>query len=230
MHISFKLGAARQKHSVNNVQRAQVHTMEDYFSIDDILSSEPRVYSEFKVRGHTLGHLRPELGADQLHLNEGSRVALPFWLCEALAERAIVDIILPRCFGKGVRNALRADAIDVNLYQKCAAYYALGVSIAKLVKDNTLPLMLVNAYATRAWNIVDAAAYGAVAPTALKRVAKLDCMERELFFVARAAQLAVNRWKENATERILPCDAVLGKRKREVQTVTSPVTPRQRVC
>lgn len=32
---------------------------EDYFSIDDILSAEPRLYCTFRVRGHLLGHLDP---------------------------------------------------------------------------------------------------------------------------------------------------------------------------
>lgn len=34
-------------------------TTEDYFSIDDILSAEPRLYCTFRVRAHNLGHLDP---------------------------------------------------------------------------------------------------------------------------------------------------------------------------
>lgn len=33
--------------------------MEDYFSIDDILASEPRVFCTFRVQGHQLAHLDP---------------------------------------------------------------------------------------------------------------------------------------------------------------------------
>ena len=87
----------------------------DYFSIDDILAEEPRVYATFLVEGHLLGHLDPlgSLGDDSnkenspVHANSGAeapapsrrahnlragrRVALPFWLVETLASRGAVE-------------------------------------------------------------------------------------------------------------------------------------------
>lgn len=223
---------------------------QDYFSLDDILATEPRVYATFRVRGHALAHLDPlgvavalahagkdvDAAEDVEHLPEGHRVALPFWLVEALAERAVVDVELPRCFATTVRAELRADARVVALHRKCPAYFALGIALAKLLRDPGLPDMLLRAYADRCWGVVDAAVYGG--GKGIDGIRKLELRERDLFFAAHGMSVAVRRWKERRSDKITRADiAVCGKRKREdTQGVpqsravsTSPVTPRQRV-
>lgn len=228
-------------------------TTEDYFSINDILSAEPRFFCTFRVRGHHLGHLDPigvqaaldsavsEEHDGPLHVPANHRLPLPFWLAETLAERNLVTLHMPHCFKKRVHNQLRADANTVHLGKLCATYYTLGVRVAKLVNDLSLPSVLVRAFANRCWRIVDNAPFtasqGAVA------VAKLDTLERTLYFTAHAVNRAVVRWKERKCDRIVGYESVLGKRPNsntepekgdDADDVTSPVTPpsssRVRVC
>lgn len=213
--------------------------MEDYFSIEDILSTEPRVYATMRVRGHKLAHLdatgvaaHHATHADKLDgetmddLPEQHRLALPFWLLESLTERALTTVHLPRCFSAPTQNALRADARCVSLHERCPAYYALGARLARLLRDATLPDVLQRAYAARAWHVVDGAVFsGARGVEALQM---LDRLERRLFYAAHGAEIAKRRWKERRNERIASCDSVLGKR-RHLETEASPVTPRMRV-
>lgn len=265
---------------------------EDYFSIDDILSAEPRLYCTFQVRGYHLGHLDPigvqaailanpsinnttstasnhtpststnarstndsqtpttttqsssdseEEGEEDedeaaLHIPANHRLALPFWLAESLGERNLISLHLPHCFKETVRHSLRADATSVNLHKLCASYYALGIRIAKLVKDITLPIVLGRAFANRCWNVVDNAAYSAGEGS--KALSKLDRIERQLFFKAHRMTSAVVRWKERKGDRIVAFQPLLGKRNRTddqpEHVAGSPITPhaasRVRVC
>lgn len=220
-------------------------TTEDYFSIDDILSAEPRFFCTFRVRGHHLGHLDPvgvqaaldaaatptsDEADDPQHIPVNHRLPLPFWLAETLAERNLVTLHMPHCFKKRVHNQLRADANTVHLGKLCTTFYTLGVRVAKLVNDVSLPSVLVRAYANRCWRIVDNAPFTASQGAAA--VAKLDSLERTLYFTAHAVNRAVVRWKERKCDRIVGYESVLGKRPRpetgkdgESDDITSPVTP-----
>lgn len=166
------------------------------------------------------------------HIPANHKVALPFWLAESLAERNVVTVRLPHCFQTKARHALRADAPSVALYSKCPTYYALGIRVARLVKDVSLPLVLTRAFANRCWNIVDQAAYCSTRGS--KALAKLDLVERRLFFVAHAVHNGVIHWKERSFDRIASFQPLLGKRPRhhgaagtgaEESDIGSAVTP-----
>lgn len=215
--------------------------MEDYFSIDDILASEPRIYATFRVQGHNLAHLDPlgvasyhashtsseELAADpslSSHIPASHRLALPYWLVESLAERSVVSVHLPRCYATPVRNALRADARAVPLFRHCPFYYTLGIRLARLLSDPALPPVLAAGFAARCWHVADVAALGS---GGCEKIQKLDWLERDAFFAAVGAAVAIRRWKERRTDRIEGVRGVLGKR--SWKEVGSPVTPSLRV-
>ena len=213
--------------------------MEDYFSIDDILAGEPKIYCTLPTQGFLLAHLdpigvsahyasNPELLEDDPdlvnHLPAHHRLALPYWLAESLAERSSLSIQLPRCFATKTRNALRADAKSVHLFNRCQAYYALGIRLAKLLSDVALPNVLVRAFSTRCWSIADAAVFAG--GRGVEAMASLDRLERTLFFAAHGVSIAIRRWKERRADRIEPL-SVLGKRK--AGQIGSPVTPASRV-
>jgi GINS complex subunit 3 len=227
----------------------------DYFSIDDILAEEPRVYATFLVEGHLLGHLDP-LGslADESNkenspvransaaeapgpsrrahnLRAGRRVALPFWLVETLASRGAVEVHLPRCYGLRARNDLRADSGSVSLHKACAFYYKLGLSLAGLLADQRLAAMLLKAFSERCWPAVDAAVYGSAMEKGAEVMHKLDAMERELFFASHGMAIAVNRYKERHANKISTSRTVLGKRSASHAQLpdSSPITPRPRI-
>lgn len=232
----------------------------NYFSIDDILAEEPRVYASFQVRGHMIGHLDP-MGASLAendkendvaaandadetpsvevdrefepgsHIAPGRKVALPYWMCETLAERGAVELHAPVCFGASTRNQLDADALVVPLYSKCPYFYTLGLRLADFCKSATILSTLFAAYAERCWFLVDKAAYGSAVGYGGDAIQKLDLRERELYFLAHGMSVALNRWKERTSDRIRSTSSILGKRRRASRDSDfgSPITPRQRI-
>lgn len=179
-----------------------------YFDIDAILAGEPRVYVKFEVAGRGLANLAENAGDDSEDLPFGSRVAVPFWLAESLAERQMVSISIPRCFATGgtTRSTLRADAVSADLRAACAYYFALGVSIAKLLRAPGIAPALLSARAERSWNAVDAGAHAVHSTSAV--LGKLDESERAVFFAARNAAVARERWIERRSTRIRAAPAI----------------------
>lgn len=212
--------------------------MEDYFSIDDILASEPRIYCTFRTEGALLAHLDPigvaahhastdVAGEPNMHnIPRNHRLALPFWLIESLATRNFIAVELPRCYSTSTRNALRADARSVDLYARCQSYFTLGVRLSKLLIDILLPGVLVRAYASRCWKVADIAVLeGGRGADAMS---KLDLLERRLFFAAHNVDGGLRKWKERRCDRIEGFESLLGKRLRD-DALGSPVTPTAKV-
>jgi hypothetical protein len=166
------------------------------------------------------------------NLRAGRRVALPFWLAETLAARGAVEVRLPRCYGPHARNDLLADARSVSLYKACHFYYALGLALARLLGDAELVAMLLRAFSERCWPAVDAAVYGSAMHRGSASMHRLDVMERDLFFASHGMAVAVTRWKERTTDKIVGASATrLGKRASGTAgfAEASPVTPRPRL-
>lgn len=168
--------------------------MEDYFDVESILATEPRVYVTFLVDGKGLGHLDDKGEAD---IPAGARVAIPFWLAESLAERRIVSVAVPKCYTGNMRASLRADPTSVDLQVACPRYFTLGVQVARLLRAPALVPMLITARATRAWRIVDEGANDM-----LHMLRKLDNCERALFFCARASALSREQWVERRLTKL----------------------------
>ncbi|CAN8069347.1 unnamed protein product [Agarophyton chilense] len=215
--------------------------MEDYFSIDDILAGDHRIFTTFRHQGYNIGYLDPmgvtewnasHRAPEELEDNpnidkdmpKGMRVALPFWLAESLISRNFVNIELPRCYGKQAMQSLRVDTCSVNLAAKCGTYFALGVRLAKLVVDVALPGALARAFAARCWGITDSAAFSG--DRGAQAMRGLDWLECDLFQEAHAMAVATRRWKERRGDRISALDSVLGKRPRE--ELGSPISPSTR--
>lgn len=204
---------------------------EGYFDIDAILASEPRVYVQFDVVGRGLSHLSDRIDEDEVDLPLGSRVAVPFWLAESLTERQMVRVSVPRCYTSGgpVRNSLRADAVSADLRAASPHYFTLGVRVASLVRAPGIAPALLQARAVRAWRAVDAGAHAAHGASPLLR--RLDDSERGVFFAARNAAVARERWIERRSTRLSAAPTIrrtlppipAGKRR---AAEISPVTPR----
>lgn len=65
-------------------------------------------------------------------LKEESNVELPFWVVKDLAARGFVGITRPKYYDHRVRNDLEADSRCVNLIEKCAYYYEMGLNVLSM--------------------------------------------------------------------------------------------------
>lgn len=57
---------------------------------------------------------------------------LPFWVVKDLAARGFVGITRPKYYDHRVRNDLEADSRCVNLIDKCAYYYEMGLNVLSM--------------------------------------------------------------------------------------------------
>lgn len=114
--------------------------MSAYYDLDDILAEETKIPCVFAIDGHGLGFLDERAGARDIEA--GAKVELPFWMCQALATREMVDIEMPRYFADRFKTKMLADPASVNLQDRCDYFYELGLKLALLVRDPEIGDML----------------------------------------------------------------------------------------
>ncbi|XP_064394504.1 DNA replication complex GINS protein PSF3-like [Halichondria panicea] len=189
---------------------------EDYFSIDDILSSDQRVPCQFELPIYRLGFLDPSTSNE--HLESGTKLELPFWLAKVLCTRKklIVSVELPKAFREGQRDILSADAKVVDLYKLGPFYYSLGVKLLCFdhLERGDLSKSLLEAFLNRFRLIMDTSQHAYQSSTTAL-TAKLDETERKLFVVGQKAMADFENWERGLSHKIHTSSIVRNSRKRK---------------
>ena len=107
-----------------------------YLDIDQILSEGERVPCKFLVGAEELGHL--DITNDDENLPEDTKVELPLWLAGTFAEKNMVEIELPKHFGKKMHDAILAGAAPISLKDFSHYYFDVGQQLAILLRDQDL--------------------------------------------------------------------------------------------
>lgn len=104
-------------------------TGEDYWSIDDFLSSQERIPCRIEQPLYRLGFINTH--SKENHLLPGTKIDLPLWLARSLCtrKRQIVAVQLPKAYREAMRTALLADATVVDLHRNGPYYYTVGLSL-----------------------------------------------------------------------------------------------------
>ena len=189
---------------------------EDYFSIDDILSSDQRVPCQFDLPVYRLGFLDPSAHSE--HLETGTKLELPFWLAKALCTRKkqIVSVELPKAYRESQRDILSADARVVDLYKLCPFYYSLGVKLLCFdhLERGDLSKSLLETFLNRFRHIMDTS-QNAYQTDTTTLTSKLDETERKLFHVGQRAMTDFDTWERGCSHKIQTSTIVKNTRKRK---------------
>ena len=189
---------------------------EDYFSIDDILSSDQRVPCQFDLPVYRLGFLDPSAHSE--HLEAGTKLELPFWLAKALCTRKkqIVSVELPKAYRESQRDILSADARVVDLYKLCPFYYSLGVKLLCFdhLERGDLSKSLLETFLNRFRHIMDTS-QNAYQTDTTTLTSKLDETERKLFHVGQRAMADFDAWERGRSHKIQTSTIVKNTRKRK---------------
>mmetsp|Transcript_19582 Transcript_19582/g.46757 ORF Transcript_19582/g.46757 Transcript_19582/m.46757 type:complete len:189 (-) Transcript_19582:1082-1648(-) len=122
--------------------------MADYYDCDAIFSEETLIPTMFRTGARGVGRaLDPS--NDQADLQQGSKVEIPFWMVRSLAERSMVEVQLPKCYNKRIRDKVQAGAEFVDLRTACPYFYEFGMKLNNLVLEEGLPDFLVNTFRVR---------------------------------------------------------------------------------
>lgn len=175
----------------------------DYFDLDSILAEEERVAVTFKVGCTGLGRaLDPSCDDDDL--KEESNVELPFWVVKDLAARGFVGITRPKYYDHRVRNDLEADSRCVNLIEKCAYYYEMGLNVLSITNDKYLSKMLKTTFGLRYEHLLIKAMSLQPDTDDLSRTERvLSREERNVFEAGRSARKVLTEWHVNLPPK--PC-------------------------
>ncbi|KAK6929473.1 GINS subunit, domain A [Dillenia turbinata] len=121
--------------------------MANYYDIDDIIMEDELIWVVFQRAENGVGLLDP--GAESNTVEQGAKVELPFWLAQELHLRLVVTINVPQCFNQKTRKEIQADAVCVDLKNRCSYFYELGCKTAPLVGDRTIGSFLLYAFKSR---------------------------------------------------------------------------------
>lgn len=104
--------------------------------IDTLLQEEERVSCTFQHDGFEMGNLDPTLVTPTLPKN--SKVLLPLWLGKGLMVKNVVDMEIPKHFGKKMREEIRAGPEAIRLREFSFYFFETGLQLANAKNDREL--------------------------------------------------------------------------------------------
>ncbi|KAJ3139527.1 DNA replication protein [Geranomyces variabilis] len=155
---------------------------DEYWNLDAILAEQQKIPCYFRSNVPGYGSLE---GNHEVDLSADVKVELPFWLAEPLTSIDCIDLVVPPCFSRRVRNDLNASPTSVNLNRLCAYYYRFGVMVMNLLDDEWLPTVLSQAFKSRLPIIMDYAQTSRMRNDRSEFTGSLDETERESMILFR---------------------------------------------
>ena len=196
---------------------------EDYFSIDDILSTQERIRCQLLVDIPKLGFLecssalndqdQSEQNSSTLTIN--TKLELPYWMvysiCNCKTRFASLPE-LPLIYSRIQRQIFAADASVVDLAKQAPHFYRQGRHLLQLNFDEKrqVALTLLQTYQQRFRSIMDAAFHLLLSndhhhhENMKQQTAKFERQEKILLLLGQAAFRDFDRLINNETKQMLP--------------------------
>ncbi|XP_074646777.1 DNA replication complex GINS protein PSF3-like [Tubulanus polymorphus] len=189
---------------------------ENYFSIDDILSSQERIPCKFITPVKRLGFLDPS--ADSEDLSANSKLELPYWLARALCSRKrhIVSIEIPKQYREGNRHIYQADPNVVDLHKMGPYFYTFGTQLLSFghTESTDIAKTLLTTFQGRFRRIMDCS-QNAYFEDGAKIMSKLDELEKVIYKYGQLGLKDFKRWETRETEKLDTSHMVSRFRKRK---------------
>ena len=212
---SFRHSSSHSMTTAGTTPSRRSQSLEDFFSIDDILTCHQRVPCQFELPVYRLGFLNPN--SNDEHLQVGTKLEIPLWLARMLCSRRrqIVSVGLPKAYREAQRDILSADANVVDLYKLGPYYYSMGVKLLRFehLERADLSKSLLETFLNRFRWIMDSS-QNAFQSDTTSLMSKLDEKERELFRTGQRAVQDMERWERGESHKIMSSSVVQNRRKR----------------
>uniref|UniRef100_A0A023GJ96 DNA replication complex GINS protein PSF3 n=1 Tax=Amblyomma triste TaxID=251400 RepID=A0A023GJ96_AMBTT len=194
----------------------------EYFSLDDILTTNERVPCKIEITIPKLGSLN--MSSKEEDLKPGAKLDLPLWLAAPLLNRRIVSAEVPKVYRETYREILSAEAVAVDLCRLQPQYYNFGLLLQKLPLPDVefINNSLIEAFKNRFRHIMDCA-QGSIKEDLMDLTVRLDVSERTLFALGREALEDHQRWQRRQSHRIATAAMVTNHRKRKRAALTDSV-------
>jgi len=190
----------------------------NYFSIEDILSSQGRVPCKFEHPVPNMGYLDSSSGNKDLIV--GTKLELPVWLARSLSSsrKHIVSTQLPQIYRDKYREIMKADATVMDLHKMGPHFYELGQHLLPLAgpEADQLAQTLSGTLRDRLRDIMDTA-QNSLADDAASKIIKLDELERGLFKAGQKALKEHQLWLTRRAHILTTSDMVDKHNKRKFE-------------
>lgn len=162
-----------------------------FLDIDQILAEEERLTCEFSVDAKDLGMLDPSIGTSDLPAH--SKVDLPLWLAQTLAEKNMVEITIPKDFGANRRDEIMAgpSAMQFPNY-----FFDVGLKLCRITRDGDLQRTLRIAFSSdRYRTLMMRSLSGGHDDDHTEYLQQLTSIEGQLFHAGHKASLDLAQWR-----------------------------------
>ena len=106
-----------------------------YLDIDIILSEEERLPCIFSLDARQLGALDPSNRGESDDLPAHSKIELPLWLAQEMAERHMVEVEIPKHFGSRMRDEIMAGPSSIKLKEFSFYFFEVGLKLCRITRD-----------------------------------------------------------------------------------------------
>ncbi|EGT38124.1 hypothetical protein CAEBREN_01573 [Caenorhabditis brenneri] len=174
-----------------NLEKQRVESK--YFDLDDIIAKSEATSCTFEV-----GELNPDFFPEMLGIvkptqnSEGYNADVPLWLLESV--RTPFSIHLPQSYSLSMQGVLNADARNINLSRQQQHFYANGMHLSHLMKEQNpdgamnLSRCMLNTLTQRLGGIVSNAAHQRT------KGDKFDVLETKVFEEGKRCKEDIDRW------------------------------------
>ncbi|KAK7202965.1 hypothetical protein BZA70DRAFT_284394 [Myxozyma melibiosi] len=174
-----------------------------YYDIDDFIADGQKIPCIFQTAVPEMGYL--EHGrSESTDIRHGARLELPLWLAEPLAmgvsdefPNGLVMVSTPAPFTSKIINALKANAVNVDLRSLTMYFFRLAQRWLELTGDHTLLAQISAAFKERAV-VVNDYAYNTRSTSLMtdssEFMGKLDDTEVKLYKAAHVASRQFKKW------------------------------------
>lgn len=183
-----------------------------YYDLHDILAGETAIPCTLQTHVNSCGKLLDQ-SSEHDNLKKGHSLDIPLWLASDVAARNMVTVRLPKCYGKKMREKMRAGPGCEDLKMRCPYFYTVALGLQPFVyPDDALASFVVKTFRARYQELLSRAHTSDNGVEATK-VQSLICVEEQCLFEAgRISMKATEDWRYKVSCR--PTRAQAGQKRR----------------
>ncbi|KAI5956078.1 PSF3 [Candida theae] len=169
-----------------------------YYDIDDILADAEKLPCQFNHTIPGLGYLEGNPGKP---IQQNTKLELPFWLAEILAvlevqnsDSSFISLIDPDFINDKVLNAIKSDALSLDLHKLSGQYYSMIEKWGKLFTEPRLIEQIMEMLKVRSFEINNYASNIHSKHFNTEFIYTLDEFEKKLFRDTSESNKLMRQW------------------------------------
>lgn len=182
--------------------------MNDYYSIEDILSEDENVNVITHINATNMGWLDPNCNSNDLPKN--SKITIPIWLAKSLKEKNMVSVEVPEFY---FDKQILAAPQSINLKIKSNYFFEAGYKIYELTKRKALRINLIKIFSSIRFKRVVNHSLHFVCKNAINFWKHLTNLEKKLFCYGQEAAKDHLEFK-NRKHVLLKCNINVNKKRK----------------